>query len=63
MTIKYTQATDEQRLFELYKIALGKEDNPTFAMRWAVRRLTYFERECQSPTYRKEMENADGNND
>lgn len=50
-------ATDEQRLFELYKLALGKEDNPEFAMRWAIRRLAFFESQCQNNEYRKEIEN------
>jgi len=50
-------ATDEQRLFELYKMALGKEDNPEFAIRWAIRRLAFFEAQCHNSNYRKEMEN------
>lgn len=59
MTIKFTESTDEQRLFELYKQALNKEDNPQFAIRWAIRRLHYFQKERDNEIYRKEIE--DGN--
>lgn len=55
--ITYTTATDDQRLFELYMMALTKEDNPEFAMRWAERRLAYFEAQCHNNNHRKEMEN------
>jgi hypothetical protein len=56
MTIKFTESTDEQRLFELYKQALNKEDNPQFAIRWATRRLYYFQKEVGNEIYRKEIE-------